>query len=250
APVMHPVEFLIKVVFPWAHPQAANARIVHQQELPQLVESFRKRTTALGLPLMGSYMGGMVVFAYTEGGINFQENAYTVIENLGAMAGGIWSNKDTFLERAPADQINQWQPIMAHIRDSGKLNLDWLAQEMRNQGMMAGAFLDAQRQQQQREQQMLGLQRDLQSMDQQITDHRAMTHAENQNTEYLNMMNLEEYINPYTHQPETGSNQWSNRWVTESGDEFYCDDPYNDPNSQGILNRSDWQRTPIRPKAD
>jgi hypothetical protein len=63
-------------------------------------------------------------------------------------------------------------------------------------------------------------------------------------------MNLEEYLNPYTHEPETGSNQWKCRWVTESGDEFYCDDPYRDPNSTGANNRSDWKKTPIRPRPD
>lgn len=245
-PLMHPLEFLLKVVFPWAHPQALNPRILSQQELPLLVENYCKRTSALGLPLIGSYMGGMVVFAYSEGGVEYQENAYSVIENLGPMAGGIWSNKDTFLERAPAAEFEKWQPIMAHIRDSGQLNPNWLAQEMRSQGMLASAFLDAQRQQQQREQQMLGVQREMQTMDQQIGAHHAQTNAETMNAEYLNLMNLEEYINPYTRQRETGSNQWGYRWVTENGDEYYADDAYTNPNTLGALNRSDWQRTPVR----
>ncbi|NTU74887.1 MAG: hypothetical protein HGA86_02065 [Anaerolineaceae bacterium] len=249
-PILHPVEFLIKVVFPWAHPQATNVKVVHQQELPVLVENFCKRTAALGMPVIGSYVGGMVVFSYREGNINFLENTYSVIENMGPMAGGMWSNKDTFLERAPVTEFERWQPIMAHIRDSGHLNTNWLAQEMRNQGIMAGAFLDAQRQQQQREQQMLNLQQDLQSMDRQIADHRSLTNSETQKAEYLNLMNLEEYMNPYTREPETGSNQWKYRWVTEGGDEFYCDDPYQNPNTAGEQNRSDWEITPIRPRAD
>ncbi len=246
APLMHPVDFLINVVFPWAHPQAGNPRVLSRQELPLLVENYQKRNAALGIPSIGSYAGGMVVFAYSEGGMEFQENAYTVVESLGAMAGGMWSNKDTFLERAPAAEMQQWQPILAHIRDSGQLNMPWLAQEMRSQGMMAGAFLDAQQQQQQREQQMLGLQRDLQAADQQIADHRAQTNAETMNAEYLNLMNLEEYINPYTRERESGSNQWTYRWVTENGDEYYSDDAYQDPNTLNALNRSDWKRTPVR----
>ena len=32
-------------------------------------------------------------------------------------------------------------------------------------------------------------------------------------------MKLEEYLNPYTEQPETGSNQGRHRWVTVGGDE-------------------------------
>jgi len=245
-PLLSPVDFLIKIVFPWAHPQATNVKILHQQELPLLVDNFCKRTTALGFPIIGEHAGGMVFFSYSEGNLTFKENTYTVIENMGPMAGGMWSNKDSFLERAPQDEFEKWQPIMAHIRDTGKLNMAWLAQEMRNQGVMAGAFIDAQKQQQQREQQALHLQQDLQTMDRQIGDHHALTNTENQKAEYLNMMNLEEYINPYTHEPETGSNQWKCRWVTESGDEFYCDDPYQNPNSVSANNRSDWKMTPVR----
>jgi hypothetical protein len=245
-PLLHPVDFILKIVFPWAHPQAINVKVVHQQELPLLVENYRKRMLSLGLPCIGSYAGGMVVFNYTDGGIIFQENIYTVIENMGPMAGGMWSNKDTFLERAPAAEMEQWQPIMAHIRDTGQINPAWLTREMRNQGMMANAFLDAQHQQQAREQQMLNVQRNLQNMDQQIADHRSQTNAQIQKDQYLNLMNLEEYYNPYTGEPEYGSNQWQYRWVSEGGDEFYCDDPYKDPNSTSFGNRSDWMLTPIK----
>jgi hypothetical protein len=247
-PLMNPVEFITRIVFPWAHPHAVNASILHQQDLPVLVENFCKRTAGLGLPVVGQHSGGMVVFSYSEGNLTFRENIYTVIENMGPIAGGMWSNKDTFLERAPQAEFDQWQPIMAHIRDSGKINPAWMTQEMRSQGILAGAFLDAQRQQQQREQQALNLQHELQAMDRQIADHRARTQVENQKSEYLNLMNLEEYLNPYTHEPETGSNQWNYRWVTANGDEFYCDDAFLDPNSAGVINRSDWKVTPARPR--
>jgi hypothetical protein len=249
SPLLSPIDFILRVVFPWAHPQAANVQIVHQQELPLLVDNYRKRMTALGLPAMFAYQGGMVVFTYTEGSITFRENIFTVIESMGAAAAGMWSNKDTFIERALAAEFDQWQPIMAHIRDSGQLNPNWLMRELQNQGILAGNFLDAQRQQQAREQQMLNTQRDLQNMDRQIEADHQQAHAEIQNDQYLNLMNLEEYVNPYTHLPETGSNQWNYRWVTESGDEFYCDDLDKDPNRGSVANRSDWKLTPVRKRS-
>ena len=246
-PLMPPVDFLVRGVFPWAHGTVSNIQVTQQQALPQLVDNYRKKNAALGIPAMPfAYEGGMVTFTYTEGGVTYRENAYTVIENMGMLAAGMWSNKDTFLERAPADQFDQWQPIMAHIRDSGQINPQWVAQEMRSQGMLSNSFLDAQRQQQAREQQMLDQQHQMQQIDQQIVDHRQRTNAENQNDQYLNLMNLEEYQNPYTRQPELGSNQWKYRWVTEGGDEYYTDDAYQDPNQGSQGNRSDWKLTPVR----
>ena len=61
-------------------------------------------------------------------------------------------------------------------------------------------------------------------------------------------MDQEEYINPFTNEPETGSNQWQHRWVTDAGEEYYTDTEDDDPNITGVFNRSDWQRTYVRPR--
>ena len=45
-----------------------------------------------------------------------------------------------------------------------------------------------------------------------------------------------------------GSNQWKHRWVNESGDVIYTDREDYDPNTDVHLNRSDYKRTPIRPR--
>ncbi len=248
SPLPTPVDFLVRVVFPWAHPQASQVQVLHQQALPLLVDSFRQRMAALGFPAMFEYQGGMVVFAYTEGGVQYREHAYTVIENMGWAAGGMWANKDTFLERAPLAEFERWQPVMAHIRDSGHLNPQWLAQEMRSQGILANAYQDAVRQQNRRDRQMLDLQHSLQDADREIVEHRQRTNAEINNDQYLTLMNLEEYMNPYSGDPEYGSNQWNYRWVTAGGEEYYSDNSYEDPNVLGVNNRSDWKLTPIRPR--
>lgn len=74
------------------------------------------------------------------------------------------------------------------------------------------------------------------------------TNAEIHNDNYLTLMNQEEYINPFTNEPETGSNQWQYRWVTAGGEEFYTDNEDHNPNVWGLLNASDWRRTAVRPR--
>ena len=58
------------------------------------------------------------------------------------------------------------------------------------------------------------------------------------NDMFLNLTNQEEYINPYTKEVETGSNQWRHRWINESGDVIYTNDGFYDPRTDVNLNRS------------
>ncbi len=62
---------------------------------------------------------------------------------------------------------------------------------------------------------------------------------------FLCQVNLTQ--NPYTNEIDTGSNQYHQRWVTSSGDEFYTDEESINPNYDGgVLGRQDWKHTPIR----
>jgi hypothetical protein len=248
SPLMRPTDFLTQVVFPWAHPQASEVQVASQKELPLLVEIYKHKMSALRLPTPGSYEGGTITVAYAENGRRYAEKAYAVIENLGPMAGGMWSNKDTLLVRAPQGELARWEPILHHIRESVKLNFRWLAQEAVNQEFLGRSFLNAQRAAQACEQRVLQVQRQMQDIDRQITENRARTNAEIHNDNYLTLMNQEEYINPFTNEPETGSDQWQYRWVTEGGEEFYTDNEDHDPNLWDLLNASDWRRTAVRPR--
>jgi len=247
-PVMSAQEFLIQVVFPWAHPEAGQVQVVGQQSQPMLVQSFQRRMAALGVPVNFSYDGAIVTFAYVEGGIRFREKAYAVIENMGPMAAGMWSNKDTIIIRALEDELEAWEPILQHIQESVKINHQWLAQEIVSQEFLSRSFLNAQRASQARDRRMLEIQQHLQQLDREIVEHRQRTNAEIHNDAYLNLMNQEEYMNPYTNEPETGSNQWDYRWVTEGGDEYYTNNEDDEPNIPSILNQSDWKRTAVRPR--
>ncbi len=167
---------------------------------------------------------------------------------MGAIAAGMWSNKDTLLLRAPEGQLAQMEPLLHHIRESVKLDPAWIAREIAGQEILSGHFLSAQQAEHARNRRMLEIQQQIQQIDRQITEHRARTNAEINNDAYLTLMNQEEFVNPFTGDVETGSDQWHHRWVTDGGEEFYTDHEDDDPNVAGLFNRTDWKRTPVRPR--
>jgi hypothetical protein len=263
SPVMSAVEFLLRVVFPWAHPEVRDVEVVAQEQMPLLCERYRRKMATLGLPADFSYDGGCVTFRYTERGVRYLEKAYTVIEDLGPMAAGMWSNKDTVLMRAPEGELDHWEPVLLRTVESVQLSQEWLAREARSQGMLTNTFLQAQQasnardrammQAQQasqaRDRSFLDVQHQVQQIDQEIADHRAMTNSEIQNDQYLNLMGLEEYENPHTNETDVGTNEWQNRWVNADGEALYTDDQTFDPNVPGVDNRTDWAQSRVRPRS-
>jgi len=253
SPVLDARQFLINVVFPWAHPRASDAQVVAEERQPLLVERYKQRTAALtasaGVPTESfQYDAAVMTFRFSEDGQPYEEKAQTVIENMGLLAGGMWSNKDTLLIRAPVGELPSWEPILRHIQESVQLDPRWLAREIASQEVLSRSFRSAQQASIARDRRMLEIQREIQAIDREIAQHRVETNAEIMNDNYLTLMELEEYVNPYTKEPEVGSNQWHHRWVSEDGAEFYTDLEEDDPNISGLLNRTDWKRTPIRPR--
>ena len=248
APLMGAADFLAQFAFPWAHPAAQGAQVVEAKREEQLVVNYKRKMASLGTPTNFQYDGAVVLFRYTEDGVRYEEAGFTVIENLGRLGGGMWSNKDTALFRAPEGELESWRPVFTTILESVQLNHQWLSHEIVSQEFLSRSFLNAQQAQMARDRRMLEIQRQVQDIDRQIVEHRQRTNAEIMNDNYLTLMELEEYVNPYTNEPELGSNQWQHRWVTEGGDVFYSDDSWDDPNVPGLLNASDWKRTPVRPR--
>lgn len=248
SPVMSPQDFLAHVVFPWAHPAAEQVQVIDQRDEPALVEHYRQSMAALGLPTQGDYAGSVITYTYVEEGQPFQENGYTVIENMGRLAGGMWSNKNTLLIRTPPDAFETWEPMLRHILASVEINPQWLAWEIANQDVLSRSFLNAQQASIARDRRMMEILNHMQQVDREITEHRSRTNAEIQNDAYLTLMEQEEYVNPHNGEIDVGSNQWQHRWTTEDGAEFYTDNETHDPNTAGLLNRSDWKRSRVRPR--
>ena len=65
---------------------------------------------------------------------------------------------------------------------------------------------------------------------------------------FLTLTGQEEYINPLTGRVEIGSNEWPYRWVNPAGEQVYTDDSYYDPNHDPNATRSDFKRSPVRPR--
>jgi hypothetical protein len=177
SPLMSAQDFLIHVVFPWAHPQARRAQVVARETQPLLCQRYRQRIAALGILTNLQYDGGIVTFAYAEDGIRFEEKAQAVIESMGAMAGGMWSNKDTILVRAPEGELGDWEPILRHAQESVKIEPSWLAHEIVNQEFLSRSFLNAQQASIARDRRMLEIQQQIQQLDREIVQHRARTNA-------------------------------------------------------------------------
>ncbi len=248
SPVIPAVPFLAQVVFPWAHPAATQARMVDQKPLPDKVQVHLKLQAASGLPWQFQFDAAQVTFEYVEGGVQYLERALAVIESRGSQFAGAWSNTETVYWRAPAREMAQWEPVLLHIRESAALNPEWQAHEQVSQQVLMQSFQNAQQADIARARARMDTQHYIQQVAQEIAEHRDRTQAEIRNDMYLTMTSQEEFVNPYSGKVDLGSNQWKQRWVSESGDEFYTDDESFDPNTPGILDRRDWRRTPVRPR--
>lgn len=231
-PLMPAQQFIAQIAFPYAHPQASNVQIKDQRNLPKLTKQFLQNARTLAPMIDFSYDAAMVTFTYTENGSQNEERMIGVVENWGQAGAGMWGNKSTFLIRAPAGQLANWEAIFSVIQSSVRINHQWLAGEIRGQA--------------QRGEIMLKTQQDMQRIERQITEHRQKTNAEIHNDMFLTLTDQEEYVNPYTNEVEVGSNQWQYRWVNESGEVIYTNDENYDPRTDVHLNRNDYKRTPVR----
>jgi len=229
---MPALQFLQQMVFPYAHPNAINVRVTEQKNLPRLAADMQKRMRS-ALPMVNfNYDAAVITVSYQENGTSFIEKIVAVVEDWGQLGAGMWANKETFFVRTPVNEYDKWKPVFSIIRNSIKLNHKWLAGEIRGQLQRSKIVIDTQR--------------EIQRIDREITAHRQKTNAEINNDTFLNLTSQEEYVNPYTKETETGSNQWEHRWVNEGGDVIYTNDGSYDPRTDVNLNRNDFKKTPVR----
>lgn len=231
-PLMSAEEYLTQVAFPYAHPEASGVQIVEQHKLYDLAQAYLQRVNTVMPQTTLSYDAAIMTVTYWEDETPYEERILTVIENWGDMGAGMWGNKETVLLRTPIGEYGTWEPIFSVIQSSVEISPQWILGEI--QGQM------------QRGQTMLDVQKEVQQIGQAMVEHRQKTNAEIHNDIFLTLTDQEEYVNPFTNQIETGSNQWDYRWVNEAGEVIYTNDEYYDPRLDVDLNRVDFERTPIR----
>lgn len=232
-PLGSAAEFLARVVLPYVRPGATDVQAVEQKALPEAVRAYQAQARANGLAQMGvTYDAALLTVAYTEGGVRYREVMYTGLENLGPVAGGMWSNKDTLVARAPDAEFDAWKGVGETIRSSVKLDPAWVQGELRGQA--------------QRSQHVLETQQHLQNADREIVENRQRTNAEIRNDQYLTLTGQEDYVNPHTREVERGTNEWQHRWIDEGGNVLYTNDGGYDPNVDPELNRTGFKRSQVR----
>lgn len=235
SPVLSPADFLMQVVFPQAHPAAQGLHIIENRNLDRLAQAYRQRAAALPIALDFDYRAALITLRYQENGVEYIERLYTMIENRGAAVAGQWANRDTCLARAPAAEFEHWEPVISLMIASVRLNPQWLARELKGIQDRGDAYF--------------GTLQEINRIGREITEHRQKTNAEVNNDMFLTLTGQEEYINPYSHEVEVGSSQLGRfRWQTQSGDVIFSEREDFDPNPRDVLNRSDWKRSPVRPR--
>lgn len=235
-PYPTPDRFVLDLLLPAMRPMARNVRALDVRPLPSLAAVFFETHTRSN-PSMRSQLrfdAALVALQYEENGVSFQENVLIVLENMGPLALGQWCNRYTLAARAPAAEFRDWEPVLWLISQSTKPNPQWVQAELR-------AMI-------QRGQAMMDTQRYLQDGYQSIMEHRRRTNEEIRNDMYLMVSGQEDYINPYTGEVETATNEWKNRWVNSLGHVIYTDDPAYDPNADPDVRVRDFRRSEVRPR--
>lgn len=225
-------DFINRIAFPYAHPNAANVKIIEHKSLSDVANNYSKRVKqAIPYSTM-SYDASIVKLEYSEAGQNFVEWMVSIIENWGQLGAGMWGNKETFLIRTPIGKLDEWAPIISVIQNSVKINIQWLMGEIKGQAKRGEIAANTQK--------------EIEKIGREISDHRQKTNSEINNDMYLTLTEQEEYVNPYTNEIEIGTNQWKYRWVNESGDVIFSDNEEYDPRTDVNLNRTDFKRSQIR----
>lgn len=233
-PIMNPQTYAMQMVFRPLHPQAQNVQIIEQRPAPQVVQSIQQQVGSLPANAGYSWDAGSVTVSYTENGVAYKEKYFAIIENTGQMGLLTWSNKETVRVRAPAAEFEQSIPLLETIQASLVFNPKWVAGERMGSAQRAAMAWETQKY--------------IAKQAQEMVESRRRMHAEIRHSMWLNMSNQEDYINPYTGEVEQGSNQWKYRWVNGSGDVIYTNDPNYDPNWDQKVRRTDYKRTPVRPR--
>ncbi|MDD4889551.1 MAG: hypothetical protein PHU85_06440 [Phycisphaerae bacterium] len=236
---MPTVEAYLTEGFKVFRPKATDAKITAKGDLPELADiltAMAKNVNAtmaqLGKAPM-TFTAGVVVFDYTEGGVRYREAAATALCDWRATA-ALWSNQFTFHMRAPADEADAWKPVLDIVRQSLKINPEWLAAYIKAVGQRGNDAAE--------------VFRTLARIDQEIFDRRSKNRSAIQHENYLLLSGQEEYVNPFTKEVERDTSDYRHRWTNSAGDRVYSNLETADPNKVPELNKLEWKETPARPR--
>jgi hypothetical protein len=222
-------------VFQSVHPKAAEVKVIERVALPELAAVYAKAHQSandalarVGLPGVRLDAGAAVV-EYSDAGVRYKELLYAVLSDSRG-SGATWGNVQTVFMRAPAAEADQWKPVLDIILHSIRLNLTWLAGELKGADQRSKIVLDTNQA--------------IAKLNDEIWRSRAKTNDDIHHDHYLTLTDQADYVNPYTGATETDTSDYKNRWVTAGGDVIYTDSADYNPNQDDRLWTADWQRTP------
>ncbi len=226
-----PVSFIMQVVLPYAHPGIQNVKKTDEKPLTGIATAYHEYASKTPMLTM-SYSAAQVNIEYSENGKVYEEVIVAVIEDWGQMGAGMWGNKSCLYIRAPKGEMKGWAPVLETIHTSVVINIQWLIGEIKGQQVRGGELTKVQQQ--------------IQNIDKDIAALRQKTNHEIHNDMYLTLTDQEEYINPYTNELETGTNQWDHRWQNDLGEIIYTNNESYDPNTDPNMQVSGFKRSVIR----
>ncbi len=157
-PPMSALAFLENVVLRQSRPNARNLRQLASVPLPAVAQSYDTVCRNMGLPPSFRNDTALLVVAYQEGGVEFKEVLYTDVQ---MMMSGLWSNKDTYMARAPVAEFDWMCRVFRAINDSMRIDRQWMAREITSQLIRAQIISETQQY--------------TQRIDEEITRHRRET---------------------------------------------------------------------------
>jgi len=226
----------VKTVFSALHPQATSVKVLKLTRLPGEIRAMDQglaytnqllaQIGGTGMTFQSDAAGG--VFSYTEDDVRYRE--VLLVGTVDMRAALTWKNTRTLSFRAPDTEFDRWRPVMDIMRFSIRFNPEWILSEAKGQQERAGivrkVFDEVRR------------------IDQEIARKTTVNREEIMNDNFLVLTGQEEYVNPHSGEIEQDTDAFRYRWSTSGGDVYYTDREDENPNT--FLQRTDYERTPIR----
>ena len=231
-PAMRAMDFLTAVIIPQIHPYAVNIQVLDCKNSPSLIRKWQEHTAQNARYMQYNYDSIIMTITYEEEGIRYKEKLITATIYYSMYTSSMCENQDTKYIRTPADEFDTWEPVFNMIENSVRVNMDWLIAS--NRGIRERSMRARETQQY------------IQNTYREIIEHKHKVQSEINKEYYLCFTNQDEYVNPYTGDIETDTNQWKHRWVGESGYILYTDDSFYDPNTDSNLNLGYFKSSGIR----
>ncbi len=175
-PTMDAASYITEFVIPRQRGGLQGAQIVESKSLPSVVQRYDRETAIVNGALQGAMGGGvshqaaLVVVDHIIGGLPYREAFVVALGYLQTPGITMWSSRLNISMRAPRDEVERWQPIIATMLNSIEFNMRWVGELLKVKRNAEGVVMD--------------VDRFCQKVDAEITRNRAETNAQIQRDMY------------------------------------------------------------------